>query len=101
MRDVQYKLLPVAARWKFIGLVLGISDSELQTIEANKAHTEHLLTEMLRLWLNKVYNVEKYGKPLWQTLREAVKSPAGGKSPALADKIYPTIPPMLLPSGNI
>ena len=77
----------MAARWRDIGLVLRISDSKLETIEANKSDIRDCLTDMLRLWLNRAYNVEKYGEPSWQSLREAVRSPAGGDSPATADKI--------------
>ena len=85
--DVKVKVLPVAARWRDIGLVLGISDSKLETIKADTLAVRDRLTDMLRLWLNRAYNVEKYGKPSWQSLREAVRSPAGGDSPALADDI--------------
>ena len=77
----------MATKWRDIGLVLGISDSKLQAIEANKASVKDHLTDMLRLWLNKSYNVERYGEPSWHTLREAVRSPAGADSPADADKI--------------
>ena len=87
MIDVKVKVLPVAARWRDIGLVLRISDSKLETIKADNLDVKDRLTDMLRLWLNRAYNVEKYGEPSWQSLREAVRSPAGGDSPATADKI--------------
>ena len=77
----------MAARWRDIGLALRIADSELETIKANNSDVRDRLTDMLRLWLNRAYNVEKYGEPSWQSLREAVRSPAGGDSPATADKI--------------
>ena len=77
----------MAARWRDIGLALGISDSELETIKANNLDVRDRLTDMLRLWLNRGYNVKKYGEPSWQSLREAVRSPAGGNSPATADEI--------------
>ena len=75
----------MAARWKDIGLVLGISDSNLHTIEVNNSKVEDCLREMLKLWLNKVYLVARYGNPSWQALREAVRKPSGGNNPALAD----------------
>ena len=87
MFDVKVKVLSVVARWRDIGLALGISDSKLETIEANKSDVRDRLTDMLRLWLNRAYNVEKYGEPSWQSLREAVRNPAGGDSPATADEI--------------
>ena len=85
--DVKSKVMPVAARWRDIGLVLGIPDPKLETIETNKSDVRECVTDMLRLWLNKVHNVKKYGEPSWQTLREAVRNPVGGDSPALADSI--------------
>ena len=85
--DVKAKLVSVAPRWRDIGLVLGIADPKLATIEANKSDVKDKLMEMLRLWLNKAYNVEKHGEPTWQIVREAVKNPVGGECPALADKI--------------
>ena len=85
--DAKLKLLPVAARWRDIGLVLGISDSKLQVIEAKNLDAYDSLTDMLRLWLNKAYNVECYREPSWQSLREVVKSPAGGRNPAHAETI--------------
>ena len=91
LTDVKSKILPVAARWRDIGLVLGISDSELETIEANKLDIKDRLTDMLRLWLKKAYRVDKYGEPSWGKLRDAVSSPSGGNDPAVADEIYHNI----------
>ena len=68
------------------GLTLDKPDySKLEIIEASKLDARDCLTDMLRLWLNKMYNVEKYGEPSWETLREAVRSPARGDAPAIAD----------------
>lgn len=33
------------------------------------------------------YNYEKFGKPTWKKIVEAVRAQYGGKNPALADKI--------------
>ena len=87
--DVKLKLLPVAARWRDIGLVLRLSDSKLESIEMNSRGVKDCLTNMLRLWLNRVYSVDRFGEPSWQKLSEAVRSPIGGANPALADKILP------------
>ena len=88
LRDVKIKLQPVMARWRDIGLVLGIADHKLESINKKcNSEVKDCLTDMLRLWLNRAYNVEKYGEPSWQTLREAIRNPAGGECPALADKI--------------
>ena len=85
MFAVKDKLLPVASKWKHIGLALGLSPSQLKTVQSDDVLS--CLTEMLELWLNKSYNVEKYGEPTWQMLREAVKHPAGGNSAACAKQI--------------
>ena len=61
--------------------------SPLSAQHCNNLDVRDRLTDMLRLWLNRGYNVEKYGEPSWQSLREAVRSPAGGNSPATADEI--------------
>ena len=47
--DVKRELLPVAARWKDIGLALGLGSSELDEIENDSSDC---LTEVLTLWLN-------------------------------------------------
>ena len=39
-------------------IVLGILDPKLETIEAGKFDIKDHLTEMLRLWLNKAYDLE-------------------------------------------
>ena len=77
----------MAAKWRKIGLALGLSDAKLETIEASKSDVSDRLTDMLRLWLNRAYNVEKYGEPSWETLKKAVRSPVGGNCPAIADKM--------------
>ena len=88
MFDVKVKLLSVAARWRDIGLALRISDPQLKTIEASdKSDVKDHLTDMLRLWLDKSYDAEKYGAPSWKTLREAVKNQAGGDCPAVAETL--------------
>ena len=38
---------------------------------------------MVKEWLKRNYNVEKYGEPTWQRLVEVVVHPAGGANPGL------------------
>ena len=87
LQDVKTKLLPVAAKWRSIGLALRLSDGDLETVQDDNTRVHERLTGMLRLWLNKSYNVAKFGEPSWAKLKEAVRSPAGGANPALADKL--------------
>ena len=85
MFDIKEKLLDVASKWKHIGLALRLKPAQLKTIQSDDILTS--LTDMLELWLNKNYDVEKHGEPTWEVLREAVRSPAGGNDKACAAKI--------------
>ena len=88
MFEVKSRLIDVAPRWWDIGLALGINDPLLETIKAeHKTDPENCLTAMLRLWLKRSYDTERYGTPSWQRLSEAVRHPAGGNDPALAYEI--------------
>ena len=42
---------------------------------------------MVTDWLEKNYNVKKFGPPTWKSLVDAVGHPAGGANMALAEKI--------------
>ena len=82
------KLIPVAANWMNIGLALRLEHYQLIDIEATHSPSNNnCLREMLSLWLKKGYDVEKYEEPTWQKLSEAVRHPAGGNSPIVADSI--------------
>ena len=79
--------MEVEVKWRDIGLELGITDPQLETIEANNNDVTSRLTAMLREWLNRSYNTSRYGEPSWQRLSEAVRQRAGGNNPRLADSI--------------
>ena len=85
--DINTELVPVAGKWRNIGLALRLNDSQLGIIQDNHSDVTTRLTDMLRQWLNKTYDVERFGQPSWQMLAEAVRSPAGGNNPALATQI--------------
>ena len=42
---------------------------------------------MVTDWLEKNYNVKKFGPPTWKSLVDAAGHPAGGANMALAEKI--------------
>ena len=73
------KLIPVAANWKNIGLALGLQHHQL--IDIKEPSNTNCLREMLSLWL------KKGEEPTWQKLSAAVRHPAGGDSPIVADSI--------------
>ena len=86
--DVIKKLIDVANKWKNVGLALRLTPSQLNTISSSK--TDDIIgcfTDMLELWLNKTYDVDRYGEPSWRLLREAVQSKAGGNNPRLAETL--------------
>ena len=85
--DVKKELMPVAARWKDLGLALRLDPDQLDTIEADNKKVGDSLTEVLKLWLKKLYNIDKFGEPSWHLLAEAVGDSIGGQDPALAKKL--------------
>ena len=85
--DVKRELLPVAARWKGIGLALRLGYSELNHIKIDYTNCSDRLTRVLTLWLKKAYNTERFGEPSWELLARAVAHPAGGNNPVLAENI--------------
>ena len=79
-------LLPVADKWKNIGLALRLTPDSLNTIGAKENVTDRLL-DVLYQWLKKTYNVKLFGEPSWKLIVKAVSDPAGGNDHALAEKI--------------
>ena len=62
-------LLPVAAKWKNIGVLLNIEyGGKLQNIEADKKASLDALLEMIDEWLKRVDPL-----PTWNELVEAVE----------------------------
>ena len=87
MFDVKSELIPVATRWKHIGLALRLDPAQLDVIEMENKKVDDCLTKVLHLWLKKAYNSERFGEPSWTLLARAVGHPAGGNDRALAEKI--------------
>ena len=86
--DVTYELQDVAVNWRGIGLALRLRDPDLGAIAVGDKTVYGCLTDMLRLWLNKRYDVIKYGEPSWEMLENAVRVRVGGNNPAIADQIH-------------
>ena len=82
----------MAARWRDIGLALGLSNDRLDLIRRNHRTIKDCLTAMATEWLNKAYDVGELGEPSLQRLSEAVGNPAGGNNPAEAEKILQNWP---------
>ena len=81
-------LEPVTARWKEVGLALRLKRNQLDVIEKERrGQMDECLTEVLTLWLNRVYDTEQYGEPSWKLLANAVGHPVGGKDSELSREI--------------
>ena len=85
--DVNAALIPVAGRWKQLGLALRLNPTVLETIRKDEDNVGDCLCTMLTQWLKKAYNVQRFGEPSWQLLVKAVRHRAGGDDYALADTI--------------
>ena len=78
-------MMPVAGYWKTIGRGLRIDSGRLNTIqESNSGKPKVCLSEVLTCWLNRNYNVERFGEPTWQAVVKVVAHPAAGDNYALA-----------------
>ena len=82
------ELSPLEARYFDIGMGLRLSEDDLDSIEESFHHNpRRALTKVVLAWLQKKYNVQKFGPPTWRMLVIAVNSPAGGNDHHLAKKI--------------
>ena len=86
--DVQSELITVAANWKNIGIALRLRPDLLERTETRYCSDPlRCLSVIVKEWLIRNYNVERFGEPTWQRLVEAVGHPAGGANMALARDI--------------
>ena len=85
---MQGELIPVAAKWRSIGIALRLKHDVLENIDTKHSGKPHeCLSDVVTEWLKKNYSVEKFGEPTWQWLVKAVDHPAGGANKALAIEI--------------
>ena len=78
-------MITVASSWKAIGTGLGIESGRLDMINKNNSgKPKDCLSEMLTYWLNRNYNVERFGEPMWRAVVKVVAHPAAGDDCALA-----------------
>ena len=68
LKDVFYKLLPLATHWKTIGTLLGVSNSVLDKIKSDEEGANDRLREMLCEWLKQTDT-----PPSWAALAKAVE----------------------------
>ena len=81
-------MVEIAARWRDVGLSLRLKKSTLDNIGAgHPGNPGAALNDVLSEWLNKNYNVGKFGDPTWRKLVATIMSPSGGNNRALAERI--------------
>lgn len=85
--DVKQEVLDIASKWRGVGEALRLGPGLLDTIEADYKDAKSRLAKVLTEWLQKAYNVSRFGPPSWKQLMAAVAHPAGGDNHALAEKI--------------
>ena len=76
--DIEDELMDVADKWKRIGRALRLHPSRLNQIEPDECNVADRLSAMLENWVQKNYDVERSGKPMWKLLVRAVSHRAGG-----------------------
>ena len=82
------ELSPIATNWKSVGAVLQLKFDVLKDVDTRcSGNLRACLSGMVKEWLKRNYNVEKYGEPTWKQLVEVVVHPAGGANPELARDI--------------
>ena len=60
-----------------------------------------LHSQVVEEWFKKKYNVDRFGEPCWQMVVEAVRHPAGGDNPSLAEHIAKQYPRRKTESGKL
>ena len=83
--DLLKEMTSVAGSWKAIGIGLRISCGRLETIQNDNAgNSRACLSAMLTCWLQRNYNMERFGEPTWRAVVKVVADSAGGDNHALA-----------------
>ena len=82
LKDVFGKLLPLAAHWRNIGVLLGIKDDDLHVINRTVKEGDDRLREMLSLWLK-----NKNPLPTWSILAGAIEHYDPAKAQEIRDSI--------------
>ena len=75
----------VTNKWLEIGLFLGISFGQLQTLKAK--FDDGKVHGMVGFWTKWNYDYEQFGKPSWKNLVHAIGARAGGNDRNAANRI--------------
>ena len=75
----------VTNKWLEIGLFLGISFGQLQTLKSKS--DDDRVSEMVGFWTRWSYEFKQFGKPSWKNLVRAIGARAGGNARRAAKRI--------------
>ena len=84
----------VTKRWLEIGLFLGISYGNLETLKTKSDYDK--IQGVVNFWTKWKYNYEKFGKPSWKSLVRAIGAQAGENARRAAKKVaaYHVVAPL-------
>ena len=77
----------IKSRFYDLGRSLNLRIQDLRKIRNENPSESDALEDVLLLWLEKKYNVERQGPPTWRMLVEAVDQETGGNDHELAKRI--------------
>ena len=84
------EVFAIKSRWFALGRALRLKNANLQAIRTqypSESDSEQALNDVLLLWLEQQYDVDRFGPPTWRMLVEAVDKESGGNDHELAKKI--------------
>ena len=89
LSDVIEEVITIKSLYYELGRSLRLKISELDRVRDKSSSNgdEKALQDVLLLWLNRNFNVEKFGPPTWRMLVEAVDKKTGGDNHELAKDI--------------
>ena len=90
LADVMDEVLTIKSKYFALGRSLRLKNPNLQAIRTKyptESDFELALNDVLLLWLDKQYNVGRFGPPTWQMLVEAIDKESGGNNHELAKQI--------------
>ena len=96
--DVTEEVLSIQSLHYHLGRALRLRNTDLKAIckkYPSESEAKKALEEVLLLWLDQQYNVQRFGGPTWKMLVEAVDMKAGGNNHELAKTIA-----LKYPAGN-
>ena len=82
LRETFKELLPLAARWKTIGALLGVEISDLNNIKVDEDGADERLLAMIDRWVKQVDPL-----PTWAALADALESIDASKAQKIRQRV--------------